>query len=182
MLVKQVSTSAEFWEFVNLPENQHKSFERHDGEIVEISPSGIYASAVGNRLMIFVGGFVIEHNLGVMTGEQSGYTITPENTFAPDVAFTAFARMPSIPTGFAPLAPDLAIEVVSPSDSALEIHKKVLAYLNAATTLVWVVFSGNRTIAVHTSAGSRTLTVEDTLDGGEVLPGFTLPVRNIFPD
>jgi Uma2 family endonuclease len=176
-------TSAAFWEFVNLPENQHKMFERRQGKIVAVSPSNIFVSAISIRIAAPLHVFVEANGLGVVTGEQGGCDVTSEDTFAPDVAFVSKARVPAITrTGFAPIAPDLAVEVVSPSNTAQEIHSKVLAYLKGGTKLVLVAYPDTQTIAVHTDAGSRTLTANDTFDGGEVLPGFTLPVRNIFPE
>lgn len=175
-------TSEEFWEFVNRPENQNKFFERRNGEIIEMSPASIYSSVIGSRINYFLMAFILDKNLGHVSGEQGGYNLPDETTYAPDVAFISAEHQQDIPpTGFNPSAPDLAVEVISPGNSASEIHQKVLDYLAAGTRIVWVVYPKTKTVDVHTSDGARTLKITDTLDGGDVLPGFTLPVRDIFP-
>ena len=83
--------------------------------------------------------------------------------------------------GYAEVVPDLVVEIVSPSDSMREVHEKAQMWLRFGVVLVWVVYPDSRTIAVYQSgAPVVTLTEDDTLDGGPVLPGFTLPVRDIF--
>jgi Uma2 family endonuclease len=82
---------------------------------------------------------------------------------------------------FLELAPDLAVEVVSPADSANDVHEKVLQYLDVGVRLVWVVHPIRRTVTVYTGdRNARVLDENDSLDGGEVLPGFTLSVAEIF--
>ena len=179
---KKLYTSDEFWEFSNLPENQNRFFERVRGEIIEVSPSNTYSSAVamliGHHLLMFIQG----KNLGYGTGEQGGYDLPEETTYAPDVAYISKERQAELPyRGFTRAAPELAVEVVSPGNTASEINRKVLDFLGAGKQLVWVVYPDTRTVNVHTSAGSRTLREDDTLDGGDVLPGFRLRVRDIFP-
>ncbi|MCC6804941.1 MAG: Uma2 family endonuclease, partial [Anaerolineae bacterium] len=78
------------------------------------------------------------------------------------------------------LAPDLAVEVVSPNDRAAEIHAKVNKYLHYGTRMVCVVYPATRTVVVHTASGAQTLAEADTFDGGDVLPGFLLPLRDLF--
>jgi Uma2 family endonuclease len=182
MLVKEKPyTSAEFWDFVNLPENRGKFFERHRGEVVAVSPSNIFSSGIASRIIAIIDTFIEEKGMGMVTGEQGGYEIGAENVFAPDVAYITEAQLAQAPrSGFAPFAPDLAVEVISPSDSASDVQFKVAAYLSHGTRLVWVVYPDLRMVVVHTASGGRTFGVEDTLDGGDVLPGFSLPVKRIF--
>ena len=100
---------------------------------------------------------------------------------APDVAFVAWERIPVARTGFAELAPDLAVEVLSPNDRAGEILAKVADWLNAGTLLVWVIDPERRIATVYRADGSA-LIVDDTsaLSGDEVLPGFVLPLAGLF--
>ena len=72
------------------------------------------------------------------------------------------------------------MEIVSPNDTADDIHAKVNLYLRYGTRVVWVAYPATRTVVVHTASGARTLGEDDALDGGDVLPGFTLPIREIF--
>lgn len=178
-------TSAEFWEFVKRPENANCFFERRHGEIVEFMPSNPIASKIAMLIGHKILSFLENNNLGDyahVTGEQGGYDISEEDTFAPDVGVILKSRLENFPeTGFAPISPDMAIEVVSPSDRAETVHQKVQTYLRNGTRLVIVVFPKSREVGIHTPEGSRTLTAEDTLDGGDVLPGFTLKVKDIFP-
>jgi len=79
------------------------------------------------------------------------------------------------------IGPDLAVEVISPNNKAGDIHLKVLQLLNAGTRLVWLVYPENRTVVAHTTEGATTLHEDDTLSGGDVLPGFEITVGDIFP-
>lgn len=110
--------------------------------------------------------FVHPRRLGRVFGDRTGYRLDDENFFIPDVSY---ARQPDLPTQFT-LAPDLAVEVVSPSNTADEIQ-------------VWVVYPASRTITVHTAPNSaRTLTETDALDGSDVLPAFALPLAELFAE
>ena len=79
------------------------------------------------------------------------------------------------------MGPDLAVEVISPNNKAGDIHLKVMQLLNAGTRLVWLVYPESRTVVVHTASGATTLYENDTLSGGDILPGFELRVGDIFP-
>jgi Uma2 family endonuclease len=97
------------------------------------------------------------------------------------VAFISRARQPQLPReGFNPIPPDLAVEVISPSDSYSDVSRKVQRYLRHGTALVWVVDPETQTVMVHTPTSAKPFGLEDTLDGGDVLPGFKLAVRDIF--
>jgi Uma2 family endonuclease len=122
-----------------------------------------------------------------VTAAETGYVLHrsddgKDTVRAPDVGFVSKARLPAgLPKGYIPFAPDLAVEVVSPNDKAAEIQTKIGEYLRYGVRLIWVLYPDNQSIVVHTKEGARTLTVDDTLDGGDVLPGFSLPVRDLFP-
>lgn len=107
----------------------------------------------------------------------------PDQARAPDVAFVRAERLPQGERrrGYFEGAPDLAVEVVSPSDSFRETQEKALLYLSAGSRLVWVVEPEGQTVTVYTpDRVSRVLGIGDTLDGGDVIPGFLLPVRTLF--
>jgi Uma2 family endonuclease len=95
----------------------------------------------------------------------------------------AAARIPKggLPDGYIPFAPDLAIEVVSPNDDAEELEKKIGEYLKYGTRMVWVFYPNLERVVVHTPKGSFPIEADGILDGGDVLPGFKLPLRDIFP-
>lgn len=121
--------------------------------------------------------------LGYMTAAGTGYILRrdPDTVRAPDFAYTERGRLKNgLPDGYIPFGPDLAIEVVSPLDSAEEIEEKRLDYLRYGVRLAVFAFYKSRTVTVHTARGGQFLTESDMLDFSEVLPGLTLSVRDLF--
>lgn len=187
MIEKLRYSSQEFWDFIHLPDNAERDFERINGEIVEVVPSNPYSSQIAGLILTEINIFLRGKNLGHATGEGGGYDITDNDTFAPDVAFISKARQESLPqTGFNPIAPDFAVEVISPSD--LKDHKnridtKLEKYCAAKIPLLWYVYFHRREVDVYVRGQFiRTVGIDGILDGGDVLPGFTLTVKDIFPD
>ena len=154
------------------------------GELVMMSPAG----GEHGRIVMNVGApmhaLVKERALGTVFGAETGFVIgrKPDTVRAPDVAFVRLARLPAERwTGFFPGAPDLAVEVLSPEDRASEVLAKVRDWLGAGCAAVWVVDPKTRTISVYDAPGrARVLGVDEILDGGELLPGFALPVAEVF--
>lgn len=169
-------TSREFAEFVNLPENADQLFERINGEIITVSPSFPFGSSVAVRFICFIMDYLLEHDIAHVTEGQGGYDISDEDTFAPDVGVILKSRLPELPDDqFCPIPPDVASEVVSESD---------LKYKTAKIPLLWYTYTYPKTRTLDVYAYGefiRTAGIDDTLDGGDVLPGFTLKVREIFP-
>lgn len=171
-------TVEDFDQFVDLPENADKRFEFIGGEAVEV-PSNPYsshiASIIHGELYIFLKG----KNLGYLTGEGGGYRVYGDR-YAPDVAFLRTGKTLS-KHGYNPDPPDLAVEVLSPVSTGSEMRLKVVNYMNNGAT-VWLVDYESKLIEVYTRGQKPVvLTETDTLDGGTVLPGFSLPVKDIFP-
>ncbi|CAN5549289.1 Uma2 family endonuclease [soil metagenome] len=130
--------------------------------------------------------YVAEHDLGVVCTAETGFVLetNPDTVRAPDVAFVKLERLASIRklSSFFPGPPDLAVEVISPSDSYSEVEEKVEAWLNAGCQMVILINPRNSTLKVFKSIADVTvLTVNDIFQGGELLPGFQLPVRQVFP-
>lgn len=160
-------------------------FEIIDGELHEMAPSGFEHSSIGLRLGGMLTAFVITHRLGATTGADGGYVFSREPfvMFAPDVAFVREDRLPPREQRqqILEVVPDLVVEVVSPNDSAGEVHAKVLRYLEFGVRLVWLVHPQQRSIAVYTPDGhARVLRERDALDGADVVPGFSLPLADVF--
>ena len=174
-------TIEEFDTWVALPENAERLFEFVGGEIVEV-PSNPYSSYVSSRIIRRMGAFVEDHDLGYVTGKAGGYMVLGER-YAPDVAYISRERQPELPEeGYNPNPPDLAVEVVSPSDDLKRLQIKVVNYL-AAGTVVWVVYSETREVEIYAPGKAvKIVDINGVLDGGDVLPGFTLPVKEIFPE
>ncbi len=181
MLVQEkLYTVDEFWEVFG----ETKHLELANGVPVEMSPTGEAHGIVSMWLGFLILSHAEENVLGAVTAAETGYILSsdPATVRAPDVGFIAKARLtgPSSERCF-PGAPDLAVEVVSPNDKAAAIHDKVIDYLRAGSQLVWVVYPDSKTVMVYRPAADAHLyTANETLDGGDVLPGLSLPVTEIF--
>lgn len=154
------------------------------GERIEMPPAGFEHGTVTFDLGILLGNYVRAHRLGRVGAAETGFVLArnPDTVRAPDAAFVAAERLPSpLPTNFLELAPDLVVEVVSCGDTAQEVEDKVADWLTAGTRLIWVIYPRSRTVHVHRPhAPSRRLTAADTLDGEDVVPGFSCPVMDLF--
>jgi len=161
---------------------------RHElvrGELRRMSAASPLHGAVGMRLARRLADLVEEHDLGAVFGAETGFVLArdPDTVLAPDVAFVRADRLPAeaVP-GFFPGPPDLAVEVLSPSDTAAAAGRKARSWIAHGTRLVWVVDPVARTVAVHRPrAEGRVLGVDDTLTGGHVVRGFRVTVRDLFP-
>ncbi len=150
-----------------------------------MSPAGAkhgdIALEIGSRIRIHT----TDHRLGRTFGAETGFLLTrnPDTVRAPDAAFVSQARLPEsgVPAGYFPGAPDLAVEVVSPGDTAGEVEEKVQMWLAHGASLVWVIHPATRTVTVYRRDGSaNVLHNDDLLDGEAVLPGFSFPVDRLF--
>jgi len=160
-------------------------YELVRGELRKMTPAGFRHGAIIIRLSTPLAAFVDEHHLGVVAGAETGFKILsdPDTVRAPDVAFVRQDRIPreGPPETFWPGAPDLAVEVISPSDTVYEVEEKVAEWLSAGTRMVWVVHPKRRVVEVHRpSAKTVALAEQDALDGGDIVPGFRLQVAEIF--
>ena len=165
-----------------------QTYERVDGEI-RVSPAGFRHEAVAMALGAYLWVFVSERKLGHVVGSSTGFRWPgrkpdrPDNVRSPDVSFVAAGRFPDErrPIGFAELAPDLAVEVLSPHDRGGDVLEKVGEYLDAGTRLVWVIDPEKRTAAAYRSLTDvRVLGETDTLDGEDVVPGFSCPLKDVL--
>lgn len=161
---------------------------RHElirGELITMTPAGFGHGAVVLRIAGPLWQYVESERLGVVLAAETGFRLEtdPDTVRAPDVSFVRRDRLPagSLPTAFWTGAPDLAVEVLSPNDRVVEVDRKIADWLSAGASAVWVVNPRSQTIAIHRPDTTlRTLSVHDTLDGEDVVPGFRLPVADIF--
>jgi Uma2 family endonuclease len=160
-------------------------YELIDGKLVE-RDMGAESSLVAAAIIRLLGDFVRTHDIGKVFATDCGYQIFPDrpkHVRYPDGSFIARGRLPGdkVPKGHLRIPPDLAVEVVSPNDTADEVETKRVEYLGAGVRLVWIVFPETRTVHVYRLAGpSSTLTVGDELSGEDVLAGFSCRVSDLF--
>lgn len=171
-------------ELLHLREDEYQ-YELDEGKLVRMCPSSSTPAIVASNFGRRVSNFVSDHSLGLCAGADWGFKLAsgPDIVRAPDFAFVRAERVPpgGIPRGFWPGAPDLAIEVLSPDHRYVEVARKVQQYLDAGTRLIWIVEPEDRTVAIHRPGRAMAVLGEDgTLDGEDVLPGFTLRLAEIW--
>ena len=156
-----------------------------DGVLVE-KPVGYEESVLACFLIQMFGNFVRQRNLGHVTGEQGMVRLFPGLVRIPDVAFASWDRFPQRRLSREPipdLVPDLAIEVLSESNTEAEMRIKIGEYFSASVRKVWLVDPVSRTVREFKSSDdSITFGEQDTMDGGTLLPGFTLSLRELFAE
>ncbi len=182
---KKLYTVEEFEKFADAWENTDRRFELIEGEIVEKVPTEKHGTIAGN-IFGFIWNFNREHQLGnVVIEVRHRMPGDKHNARMPDVSFIGDPNRPIVERGSVPRMPDLAIEVQSPDDKPDQMRAKADFYLRNGSRLVWLFFTESKTVEVRTIRDNKinaiTLGIDDTLDGGDVLPGFTVAVRDIFP-
>ena len=175
------------WQISHHTDNENKRYELIDGALIEMSPPGGEHGEFSLNLGSCIRAFVREHDLGRATVE-TGYH-PPGNRLtllAPDVAFVSHMKAPApFPKRYVPVMPDLAVEILSPTDMLQKTREKAEIYLRNGAKLVWIVLPEQESVEVcrQTEEGKIRRDVfgpNDTLTGEDVLPGFTLEVRCIF--
>lgn len=166
-------------EFLALPDDGHK-YELVDGEAKQVPTGGRHgwlASEINFFLRLAVGSY------GKVFDSSTGFRMASGNIRCPDVSFMRRERLPDgeAPVGFVDGAPDLAIEVISPSEDQRDSWRKIGEYFESGAAQVWHVFPETRRLVVFRSMDNvRTYTAEETLDAGDVLPGFSCRVADLF--
>jgi Uma2 family endonuclease len=178
---QKLHTAEEFWQMTQ--QFGEKQYELIEGVILEMPPSNPRNSIMAMRIGRLIGNFVDEHKLGWVQGADGGYTLSPGTVQIPDVSFVSIERSPEIPHEFEG-GPDLAVEVISPSETSTTIMKKNRRYIDAGTKIVWNVYPDEEIVYVYRPAEAgmnvQQFGINDTLDCAEVLPEFSLKVNAIF--
>jgi Uma2 family endonuclease len=165
-----------------------KRYELVQGELVEMPPPNRGHALLSARLLIAIGSFAQAHDLGEVTGADGAFWLHTdpetglETVRVPDVAFTTKVRKSTAPDKIYRGAPDLAVEVISPSETFTMIRRKLRDYFAYGVRRVWLVYPDARSIEVYRNAEDEPviLDVEGTLEGGDLLPGFSLKVKEVF--
>ncbi len=173
-----------------MPDDPDHRYELVEGHLVRMSPTGGAHGRSSMDLGAHLAVHAEQHGLGVVFGAETGFNLTRpgesrETVLAPDVAFVRAEHASLTETGdFPRVAPDLAVEIASPSDSRRRMSEKARRYLGRGVRLVWVVWPRRREIDVWApgDATPHILTAVDTLDGAMVVPNFTITVARVCPE
>ena len=161
-------------------ENDIEGYEYVKGELVPMAAAAIIHGKVGMNIILPLGSYVRENKLGRLFTNETTFQLG-DRVVKPDIAFVSTERLPEDEFKGFPDAPDLAIEIVSPSDKHYDVTEKALAYLKAGTRLVWVIEPIAKTVMVYRSETEFTLlNCEDTLTGEDVVEGFSCPMAELF--
>ena len=166
-------------DFIRLPHDGRK-WELVNGEAKEV-PTSVEHDSISVNLVMLLGPYA--KGRGFMTVGQAGFRMTDANIRCPDVSYTRKERVPGgrPPRTFGVAAPDLCIEIISPSEDRPDMMKQVYEYFESGAQLVWHVFPEAQTVVVYTSPqDAKEYTAGDELDGGTLLPGFTCRVSDLF--
>lgn len=160
-------------------------FELIQGVLHEMSPSSSNSSAVGLRLAIELGAYIYRHDLGIATGADGGFRVesNPDSVAQPDIGFIRKERMHLWPgqKGLFPGVPDLAIEIISPTDERGDIQRKMALYERTRVPLVWWIDPIRRaTVIQRADQPVQHLASTASLDGESVVPGFSIPLSLLF--
>ena len=161
-------------------ESDLEGYEYMKGKLIPMAPPTMEHGEISMSLSLLLGVHIRENGLGRLYPADTDFKLG-DRLVKPDVAFVSTARLPENRNQASPIAPDLAVEVVSPSDVFRRVIEKAFAYLDAGTQIVWVIEPGSKTVTVYRSETNiKLLTREDTLSGEEVIEGFSCQVTQLF--
>lgn len=177
----QITVEA-FERLLRLPENRDRLLELIDGKIVEKMPTEEHGF-IAAILATLLNNFVLPRKLGIVAVEARHRIPTDRrNSRLPDVSFR-YGNGPLVREGAVPRMPDLAIEIQSPDDTVKAMREKAAYYLANGVRLVWLIFPQKRYVEVYRPCAEMEIFFgRDLLDGGDLLPGFTLPVQELFAE
>ncbi len=169
-------------EFMALPDGDR--YELINGELITVGNSGMEHGNLGAFLAGAIEFHVRSRKLGVTCDSSTAFTMKSGNRRSPDVSFVSRERLQGLkrlPKGYFQGAPDLAVEIISPSNTFEEIHDKIVEYFDNGSRLVWVIHPDEKSVLVyHQPEPDRLLRASDNLDGEDVIPDFSLAVADLF--
>jgi len=169
-------------DLARMPDDDSVQLELDEGELITMPPAGEEHGYVAMDLGSQLAHFVKTRKLGRVYGAETGFRLNDRTVLAPDIAFVRQDRVEAVRSkSFAKGAPDLAVEIISPSDGVRQSTRKVKQYLAAGCHTVWVVYPKSKKVVVFEASGAeRALRSNDTLDAPELLPGFSVKVAELF--
>ena len=161
-------------------ESDLEGYEYINGELIPMPPTSVEHGDISMNLISQLNTYVRYNQLGRVYVPDTGFRVG-ERVLMPDIAFVSTDRLPTDRSKAFPISPDLAVEVVSPTDASSRVEEKVFAYLEAGTQLVWVLRPTSKTVTIYRSETDiTTLNRNDTLRGEEVVKGFSCQVAELF--
>ncbi len=171
-------------ELMSLPDNGNK-YELVNGEII-MGPAGFEHGEIIMRLATALRVYAIQKKLGTVLDSSTGFWMKNGNCRSPDISFIKKDRLKgfkSLPKGFIEGAPDLAIEVLSPTDSIENTHAKITEYFDSGAKLVWIINPEDQTVHIyHSKHPYKLLLPEDYIDGEDLIPGFSMKIAELFTE
>ena len=181
MTIMTTKVPATLQDLLNTPKDGNK-YELVDGEIL-VSPAGMRHSEVISNIIGLIWEFLQKNPIGKVYGSDVGIMFPSGNVRSPDVTYVRNTKLPGgeSPETFGELIPDLAVEVLSPTDSLKQLGRKIGEFLENGVPLVWLVDPARQTVTVYRSlTDTQQLTSNDLITAEPVLPGFSVPVRRFF--
>ncbi|MBM3999470.1 MAG: Uma2 family endonuclease [Planctomycetes bacterium] len=168
---------------VRIHDRENRLYELVDGALLE-KTVGTYESYLAMAIARLLANFIVEHDLGMVLGADGMVRLAPGLVRIPDISFISWARLPDrrIPNqAIADLVPDLAVEIISRGNTREEMERKLREYFQAGVRLVWYVYPEPREVHVYTAVERvLVITVEQSLDGRDVLPGLVIALSELF--
>jgi Uma2 family endonuclease len=179
MITKTLLTADDL---ARMPDDASVQIELDEGELITMAPPGFEHGGHEVQIVLLLAQHVRENKLGKVVCGDTGFRLSDRTVLAPDVAFVRRHRVEAVRSkSFANGAPDLAVEIFSPSDGVRQSTRKVKQYLAAGCHTVWVVYPKSKKVVVFEASGAeRTLLSDDTLEAPELLPGFSVKVADLF--
>lgn len=181
-------TSEKIWtdeEFMALPDDGNR-YEIVNGELVIMANSGMEHGYLATILTRSLANHIFTEKLGVLCDSSTAFKMKSGNKRSPDISFIAKERLQGLkrlPKGFFEGAPDLAVEIISPSNTFEEIHNKLVEYFDSGCSLAWVINPDEQSALIYRQPQpDRLLKISDNLEGEKIIPGFTMPLSNLFAE
>lgn len=182
---EQHLTIEAFWELAQQSEYEHKQLELFEGALVVMSRSSGRNSEIAGTIYFLIRTYLVDHPIGRLTGADGGYRLADDTLVAPDVGFIQHERTSEEDFSCYPIPPDLAVEVISPSETGPSTHRKARKHLEGGVQGDGHVYPDDQTVDLVTIDESgdiiaRTISTDGDINGGTVLPGFAAKISEFF--
>jgi Uma2 family endonuclease len=179
MSTKTLLTAAELEQ---MPDDDSVQLELDEGELITMPPAGGQHGKCAVEIITILNNHFKAHRLGSVYTPDTGFRLNAQTVRAPDVAFVRQDRIAALhAVGYIQGAPDLAVEILSPSDTFRQLMRKVKQYFAAGTHTVWIVYSDRKEVQILEATGTdRLLQGDDPIEAPELLPGFSVPIGEFF--